>query len=136
MLKPRNLFFLLAALGGILALTFRFLVASSADMPQRSHLAYAFGSIAGVMTVIGLIYWIMEKLKRPVAGKIGMSHYCLTLVAVVCGIICTSTAHDGIENSTWTSVPSFLSVKLFIVSVGVFLFGVIRALVMRRPEIK
>lgn len=136
MFKPRNLFFLLAALSGILALIFGFLVNPSESIPERSHLAFTFASITGVMVVIGIIYRVMEKLKRPIPGKIGMGHYLITLIAVVSGIICTITAHDGIENSSWTEVPRFLSLKLFLVSVGVFLIGVVKAVVTGKPGVE
>lgn len=132
MLKPRNLFLLLAAVAGMLALIFKFAVEPSAGMPDPSHLAFTFTSIMGVMGTISLIYLVMEKAKRPIPGKVGMVHYVITLVAVVCGVICTSTSIDGVENAAWTRVPSFLSIKLFIISVAFFFYGIVRAVVVRK----
>jgi|SRR6185436_4638114 len=131
-LKPRNLFLLLASFGGIMALIFGVFVNPSVLMPLRPHLTTMFSSMAGVMLVISIIYLLMEKVKRPISDRLGMSHYIITLVAVACGIICTVTAHDGIDNAAWTRVPSFLSVKLFLVSVAVFLFAIASAVIRRK----
>jgi hypothetical protein len=120
----------------MLALIFGFLVSPSESMPERPHLAFVFTYMLGVMGAIGAIYWIMERLKRPIPKTIGKGHYLITLIAVACGIICTITAHDGVENPAWTKVPSFLSIKLFTFSVVVFLFGIVWAIAAGKPKVE
>jgi len=125
MFKPQNLFLILALFSGILAFVFGYLVSPSANIPERQQLAIVFTSIAGVMGTMGIVYLIMEKLNRPVSSRIGMVHFIISLLAVACGVICTITAHDGIENAAWTQLPKYLAIKLFIFSVAVFFFGIV-----------
>jgi hypothetical protein len=99
MLKPRNLFFLLAALTGVLAFIFGLLISPSPDIPELKHLANAFVGITIVMSVTGAIYLLMDKLNRPIHKKIAAGHY-----------------------------------KLFMLSVGVFLFGLIKAFITKKPN--
>ncbi|HYV53536.1 MAG TPA: hypothetical protein VE933_03005 [Chitinophagaceae bacterium] len=127
-LKTRNLFFILAAIGGILALVYGVLMEPSESMPEQPHLAFIFTCMTSIMTVVGLIYFLMEKLGRPISEKWGKWHFVITLIAVVCGIICTVTAYDGVENAEWTNIPGFLSIKLYVLSVAVFLVALAMAI--------
>ncbi len=87
---------------------------------------------------MGAVYFIMEKLKRPIANKTGFRHFALILAALIFSLFARITT-DGVNDAitrkdVWAIVLNFAPTALFMISMIMFLLALMKAIARGKQE--